>query len=516
MIRSLLFISLLVPHLALATANTSLFDAIKVTSSEQFSNLGAGVCSLSATGVVSSIAPGTSGNVLTSNGTAWTSAATTAALSIGALDAQAATATGLALVSNVLSTQSADATHPGMVNNATQTLSGAKTFTSSVKVPAGTGAVPSVYLDNGGSTAGFYFGASGFTFAYSTGDVFSYVLSQVKFNVPLQMFINTSVTSPFFWALNENTTGFYRIGANNWGFTVSGTKVLDIASTGFSVAGGLTVTGTTTLATALTGITRAASGVISASELSGDATTSGSNVVTLATVNGNVGSFTNGSFTVNAKGLITAASSGTAPVTSLTVASANGFAGSFSASATPVLTLTTTITGILSGNGTAISAAATTGSGSVVLATSPSIAKLANLTTNGFVKTSGGDGTLGVQTSPIPSSDIGGARTFNNQSGTTYTFVLGDASNAGGFTVVRSTNGSASTFTVPPQSSVVWLAGAQIDVCQRGAGKLTIAAGAGVTINSKAGSLALAAQYVCGVLIRNASDDWDLYGDLIP
>jgi len=39
---------------------------------------------------------------------------------------------------------------------------------------------------------------------------------------------------------------------------------------------------------------------------------------TLATVNTNVGSFTNASLTVNAKGLITAASSGTAPVTSVT------------------------------------------------------------------------------------------------------------------------------------------------------------------------------------------------------
>lgn len=39
---------------------------------------------------------------------------------------------------------------------------------------------------------------------------------------------------------------------------------------------------------------------------------------TLATVNANVGSFTNASITVNAKGLVTAASSGTAPVTSVT------------------------------------------------------------------------------------------------------------------------------------------------------------------------------------------------------
>lgn len=51
--------------------------------------------------------------------------------------------------------------------------------------------------------------------------------------------------------------------------------------------------------------------------LTGDVTSSG-NATTLATVNSNVGSFTNGSFTVNSKGLITAASSGTAPVTSVT------------------------------------------------------------------------------------------------------------------------------------------------------------------------------------------------------
>jgi len=42
---------------------------------------------------------------------------------------------------------------------------------------------------------------------------------------------------------------------------------------------------------------------------SGDAT--GSTALTLATVNGNVGSFTNANITVNAKGLVTAASSGT-------------------------------------------------------------------------------------------------------------------------------------------------------------------------------------------------------------
>lgn len=92
--------------------------------------------------------------------------------------------------------------------------------------------------------------------------------------------------------------------------------------------------------------------------LTGDVTASGpgSSAATLATVNSNVGSFAAADITVNAKGLVTAAASATS-----------------------------------------------TGSGSVVRATSPTIvtptiAKISNLTTNGFVKTSSGDGTLSVDT----------------------------------------------------------------------------------------------------------------------
>lgn len=67
-----------------------------------------------------------------------------------------------------------------------------------------------------------------------------------------------------------------------------------------------------------------------------------------------------------------AGSSGT--VQTISVASANGLAGTSDGDATdPQLTLTTTVTGVLKGNGTAISAATTTGTGDVVLATSPTL-----------------------------------------------------------------------------------------------------------------------------------------------
>lgn len=80
----------------------------------------------------------------------------------------------------------------------------------------------------------------------------------------------------------------------------------------------------------------------------------------------------------NSAGGITIAASGGGggggTVTTVSVATANGFAGTVAnATTTPAITLTTTITGLLEGNGTAVAAATTTGTGSVVRATSPTL-----------------------------------------------------------------------------------------------------------------------------------------------
>jgi hypothetical protein len=111
---------------------------------------------------------------------------------------------------------------------------------------------------------------------------------------------------------------------------VIGTDVLAPTGSAASLTGFPTFNQNTTgsAATLTTGRTIAITGDLTYTSASFNGSANVTGAGTLATVNTNVGSFTNASVTVNGKGLITAASSGTAPVTSVTgtspVASSGG------------------------------------------------------------------------------------------------------------------------------------------------------------------------------------------------
>ena len=98
---------------------------------------------------------------------------------------------------------------------------------------------------------------------------------------------------------------------------------------------------------------------------------------------------------------------------------------------------------------------------------------------------------------------------FNAQTGTTYTFVLADAGK-----MVTSSNGSAQTFTVPPNSSVAYPTGTQIIVQNIGSANCTLAQGSGVTIQSKDSNKEIDGQYAAATLIKTATDTWSLIGAL--
>jgi hypothetical protein len=98
---------------------------------------------------------------------------------------------------------------------------------------------------------------------------------------------------------------------------------------------------------------------------------------------------------------------------------------------------------------------------------------------------------------------------LNAQTGTTYTLVAGDSGK-----LVTCANASAITVTVPPS---VYAVGEQINVAQTGAGQVTFAQGAGVTIVSigaTASAPKISKQYGAATVICTASNTFLIIGGL--
>jgi hypothetical protein len=98
---------------------------------------------------------------------------------------------------------------------------------------------------------------------------------------------------------------------------------------------------------------------------------------------------------------------------------------------------------------------------------------------------------------------------INAQTGTSYTTVLGDDGK-----LITADNAAAITLTIPPNSSVAYGIGTQINIMQLGAGQVTITAGAGVTFRSAGTKVKTNGQYSVATCVKIATDTWVLVGNL--
>jgi hypothetical protein len=103
---------------------------------------------------------------------------------------------------------------------------------------------------------------------------------------------------------------------------------------------------------------------------------------------------------------------------------------------------------------------------------------------------------------------------LNAQTGTTYTFVLGDKDK-----LVTASTSATQTYSIPTNATTAFPVGTQINIIQIGAGQVTIqAASSGTTTVSSTGATptapALRAQYSSATLLKGGTDLWYVVGDI--
>ena len=231
-----------------------------------------------------------------------------------------------------------------------------------------------------------------------------------------------------------------------------------------------------------------------------------------------------------------AAPSGSGTVTSVSVVSANGFAGTVAtATSTPAITVSTSITGVLKGNGTAISAATAgtdyvTPTGTETL-TNKTIAYGSNTLTDVVGVTATQTLTNKTLTSPVlttpqlgtPSqgvlssctvdgtNEVGFKNIPQNSQSAAYTLVLADA---GKHIFHPSGDANARTFTIPANSSVAYPIGTAITFINMTSQVVTIAITTDTMYLSSAGTTGSRslAQYGSATAIKITSTNWLISG----
>jgi len=231
-----------------------------------------------------------------------------------------------------------------------------------------------------------------------------------------------------------------------------------------------------------------------------------------------------------------AAPSGSGTVTSVSVVSANGFAGTVAtATSTPAITVSTSITGVLKGNGTAISAAVagtdyvtptgtetltnkTIAYGSNTLTDVVGVTATQTLTNKTLTSPTLTTPTLGTPASGILSSctvdgtDAVGFRNIpQNSQSAAYTLVLADS---GKHILHPSGDANARTYTIPANSSVAYAIGTAITFINMTSQVVTIAITTDTMYLSSAGTTGSRslAQYGSATAIKITSTNWLISG----
>ena len=95
---------------------------------------------------------------------------------------------------------------------------------------------------------------------------------------------------------------------------------------------------------------------------------------------------------------------------------------------------------------------------------------------------------------------------INAQTGTSYTLVVGDIGK-----LVTCSNAASITVTIPATTFAI---GDQINIMQLGAGQITFAPAATVTMKSSGTKTKTFGQYAVATLVNIAANDWVLVGNI--
>ena len=191
--------------------------------------------------------------------------------------------------------------------------------------------------------------------------------------------------------------------------------------------------------------------------LQAPATIASSYTLTMPTDDGN----SNQALVTDGNGVLSWANLTAGTVTAVSVVSANGLAGTSSGGATPALTLSTTITGVLKGNGTAISAAV---SGTDYAPATSGTSILKGNGSGGFSNASAGTdyaaATTGTNTQLLANNGSGGFSNVTVGTGLSYAGGNLTATGSGGTVTtvsVATANGFAGTVANPTTTPAITL-----------------------------------------------------------